>query len=136
LWQEDKVALTGAATVAGINCYRCALSEQCKLAVGSGIRADGGDAREHEARRGVRHGIGMEGGRRRILSLAMKVRKGRGDVRLGNPSNAREAGEIGRVMLGAAADHARRMLPLLRTIRAEGTITRSLNERKIATARG
>jgi len=41
----------------------------------------------------------------------------------------------------AADEHARNLLPILRTLRAEGTITigaitRSLNERKISTARG
>ena len=43
--------------------------------------------------------------------------------------------------LTAADDHARGLLPFLRTLRAEGAITigaviRSLNERKIPTARG
>jgi DNA invertase Pin-like site-specific DNA recombinase len=82
---------------------------------------------------------------RRLISertkAALAIRKASGG-RLGNPTNAREAGEIGRAVLGAAADdHARSMLPLLRTLSAEGTITigaitRSLNERKIRTQRG
>jgi len=43
---------------------------------------------------------------------------------LGNPSNIREAGEAGRSSLIEAADgHARSLLLLLRTLRAEGTIT-------------
>lgn len=53
--------------------------------------------------------------------------------------NAAPAGRSS--LIGAADDHARSMLPILRTLRAEGTITipvvtRSLNERKILTARG
>jgi hypothetical protein len=44
-------------------------------------------------------------------------------------------------LVEAADEHARSLLPLLRTLRAEGAITigavtRSLNERKISTARG
>lgn len=72
---------------------------------------------------------------------ALAIRKASG-TKLGNPSNIREAGEVGRSSLIEAADgHARSMLPILRTLRAEGTITigavtRSLNERKIPTARG
>jgi DNA invertase Pin-like site-specific DNA recombinase len=82
---------------------------------------------------------------RRLISertkAALAIRKASG-TKLGNPSNMREAGEAGRASLVAAADeHARRMLPILRSLRAEGTITigavmRSLNERKIPTARG
>ena len=82
---------------------------------------------------------------RRLISertkSALAARKARGGA-LGNPTNIREAGQIGRVSLAAAADgHARNLLPLLRTLRSEGTITiggitRSLNERKISTARG
>ena len=62
--------------------------------------------------------------------------------KLGNPSNIRHAGEIGRAALVAEAnDHARALLPLLRTLHSEGAITigavtRSLNQRKIPTARG
>ena len=61
---------------------------------------------------------------------------------MGNPTNVREAGDIGRASLVAASDgHARSLLPLLRTLRSEGTITigaitRSLNDRKIPTRRG
>jgi DNA invertase Pin-like site-specific DNA recombinase len=82
---------------------------------------------------------------RRLISERMKaalaVRKTSG-AKLGNPSNIREAGEIGRSsLIKTADDHARSLLPLLRTLRAEGTITigaitRSLNERKIPTQRG
>ena len=82
---------------------------------------------------------------RRLISertkAALAIRKANGS-KLGNPSNIREAGEIGRTSLVESADdHARDLLPLLRTLRAEGTITigaitRSLNERKIPTARG
>jgi DNA invertase Pin-like site-specific DNA recombinase len=72
---------------------------------------------------------------------ALAVRKASG-TKLGNPSNIREAGEVGRSSLVEAADdHARNMLPVLRLLRAEGAITigamtRSLNERKIPTQRG
>jgi hypothetical protein len=62
--------------------------------------------------------------------------------RITNPSNIHQAGASGRASLVAAADdHARSLLPLLRVLKAEGTITigavsRALNERKIRTARG
>jgi DNA invertase Pin-like site-specific DNA recombinase len=82
---------------------------------------------------------------RRLISertkAALAIRKASG-TKLGNPSNIREAGEAGRSSLIEVADsHARSLLPLLRTLRAEGTITigavtRLLNERKIPTARG
>ena len=82
---------------------------------------------------------------RRLISertkAALAVRKATG-AKLGNPSNIGEAGDIGRTALIEAADEqARSLLPLLRTLRAEGTITigaitRSLNVRKIPTARG
>jgi DNA invertase Pin-like site-specific DNA recombinase len=82
---------------------------------------------------------------RRLISertrAALAVRKATG-AKLGNPANIREAGEMGRTALITAADeHARGMLPILRTLRAEGAITigavtRSLNERRIPTARG
>src|SRR5687768_3898477 len=82
---------------------------------------------------------------RRLISertkAALAVRKASGG-RLGNPSNIREAGQIGRAsLIEAADDHAKSLLPILRTLRSEGTITigaltRSLNERKIPTARG
>src|SRR5690242_17703417 len=82
---------------------------------------------------------------RRLISertkAALAIRKASG-AKLGNLSNIREAGDAGRTTLIEAADeHARTLLPLLRTLRAEGTITigaitRSLNDRKVPTARG
>jgi DNA invertase Pin-like site-specific DNA recombinase len=82
---------------------------------------------------------------RRLISertkAALAMRKASG-AKLGNPSNIREAGEIGRIALaGTADDYARTLLPLLRGMRAEGTttigaITRSLNARRVPTARG
>ena len=82
---------------------------------------------------------------RRLISertkAALAVRKLSGG-KLGNPINIREAGEIGRTALANVADdHARSLLPVLRALRAEGTITigaitRSLNERRIPTPRG
>jgi len=82
---------------------------------------------------------------RRLISertkAALAIRKATG-AKLGNPSNIREAGEAGRTSLIETADeHARSLLNLLRTLRAEGSITigsitRSLNDRKIPTARG
>jgi DNA invertase Pin-like site-specific DNA recombinase len=82
---------------------------------------------------------------RRLISertkAALAVRKASGG-KLGNPSNIREAGKLGRASLIAAADaHAEALLPLLRTLRSEGAITigaitRSFNERKIPTSRG
>jgi hypothetical protein len=43
-------------------------------------------------------------------------------TKLGNPTNIREAGAAGRSsLIEAADDHARNLLPLLRTLRAEGT---------------
>jgi DNA invertase Pin-like site-specific DNA recombinase len=82
---------------------------------------------------------------RRLISertkAALAVRKAAGG-KLGNPTNVRQAGESGRASLVAAADeHARSMLPLLRALKTEGTITigavtRALNERKVPTARG
>jgi DNA invertase Pin-like site-specific DNA recombinase len=82
---------------------------------------------------------------RRLISertkAALAIRKASGS-KLGNPSNIQEAGKAGRSsLIEAADDHARSLLPLLRTFRAEGTITigavtRSLNERKIPPQRG
>jgi len=82
---------------------------------------------------------------RRLISertkAALAIRKASG-TKLGNPSNIREAGKASRSSLIEAADgHARTLLPFLRTLRAEGTISigaimRSLNERKILTPRG
>ena len=82
---------------------------------------------------------------RRLISertkAALAIRKAQGSKR-GNPTNIREAGNLGRTTAMAGAnDHARTLLPLLRSLRAEGAITigaimRSLNERKVPTARG
>jgi DNA invertase Pin-like site-specific DNA recombinase len=82
---------------------------------------------------------------RRLISertkAALAVRKASGS-KLGNPINIREAGDIGRTALAAAADeHARSLLPLLWTVRKEGSttlagITSALNERRIPTSRG
>jgi DNA invertase Pin-like site-specific DNA recombinase len=82
---------------------------------------------------------------RRLISertkAALAVRKASGG-KLGNPTNIRDAGDLGRVSLIAAADaHAESLLPLLRTLRNEGAITigaitRSLNDRKVPTPRG
>src|SRR6195256_3680481 len=75
---------------------------------------------------------------RRLISertkAALAVRKASGS-KLGNPTNIRSAGDLGRATLAAVAnEHARSLLSLLRTLRNEGTITigaitRSLNER-------
>ena len=64
---------------------------------------------------------------RRLISertkAALAVRKAAG-AKLGNPINVREAGDIGRISLMAAADdHARTLLPLLRTLRSAGAIS-------------
>src|SRR5512144_860243 len=64
---------------------------------------------------------------RRLISertrAALAIRKATG-AKLGNPSNIREAGEAGRSsLIEAADDHARSMLPLLRTLGAEGAIS-------------
>src|SRR6187200_2788888 len=82
---------------------------------------------------------------RRLISertkAALAVRKASGS-KLGNPINIREAGDLGRATLAAAADdHARSLLPVLRTVRNEGSstlaaITSALNDRRIPTARG
>jgi len=82
---------------------------------------------------------------RRLISertkAALAVRKLSGG-KLGNPTNIREAGQIGRTSLVATADeNARSLLPLLQTLRSEGTITigaitRSLNKRSVPTRRG
>ena len=82
---------------------------------------------------------------RRLISertkAALAVKRASG-ARLGNPSNIVAAGDIGRAAAVAAADeNARRMLPVLKALRTEGTITigavtRALNERKIPVARG
>jgi DNA invertase Pin-like site-specific DNA recombinase len=82
---------------------------------------------------------------RRLISertkAALAISKTSG-AKLGNPSSIREAGDAGRSsLIEAADDHARSMLPILRTLQAEGTIsigaiTRSLNERKIPAQRG
>jgi DNA invertase Pin-like site-specific DNA recombinase len=82
---------------------------------------------------------------RRLISertkAALAVRKANGAT-LGNRTNIREAGQIGRSSaIAAANEHARSLLPVLRAIRTEGaqsigTITEALNERRISTARG
>jgi DNA invertase Pin-like site-specific DNA recombinase len=82
---------------------------------------------------------------RRLISertkAALAVRKANGS-KLGNPINIRKAGDIGRVTLAAAADeYARSLLPLLRSVRAEGAITlaamtSALNDRRNPTQRG
>jgi DNA invertase Pin-like site-specific DNA recombinase len=82
---------------------------------------------------------------RRLISertkAALAIRKASGG-KLGNPANIRDAGDLGRTTAMAAADdHARNLLPVLRSLRAEGAITigattRALNERKIPTPRG
>ncbi len=76
---------------------------------------------------------------RRLISertkAALAVRKASGS-KLGNPVNIREAGNVGRASLVAAADeHARSLLPLLRILRNEGAITigaitTALNDRR------
>jgi DNA invertase Pin-like site-specific DNA recombinase len=82
---------------------------------------------------------------RRLISertkAALAVRKASGS-KLGNPSNIREAGDMGRATLIAAADeNARSLLPVLWIVRNEGSITlaaitSALNDRRIPTARG
>src|SRR5215217_7811368 len=64
---------------------------------------------------------------RRLISertkAALAIRKAAGG-KLGNPANIHQAGEAGRTSLFATADdHARTLLPLLRTLRIEGAIT-------------
>jgi DNA invertase Pin-like site-specific DNA recombinase len=64
---------------------------------------------------------------RRLISeptrAALAVRKSTGG-KLGNPTNIHQAGDRGRVSLVAAAyEHAQSLLPLLRSLRAEGTIS-------------
>ena len=82
---------------------------------------------------------------RRLISertkAALAVRKANGS-KLGNPTNIREAGDLGRATaIAAADDHAMALVPLLRTLRnggaiTIGAITRSLNDRKISTPCG
>src|SRR3954471_19364432 len=82
---------------------------------------------------------------RRLISErtkpALAIRKASGS-KPSNPTNIREAGDLGRTVATAGAnDYARSFLPLLGSLRAEGAITvsaftRSLNERKIRTGRG
>jgi DNA invertase Pin-like site-specific DNA recombinase len=82
---------------------------------------------------------------RRLISertkAALAVKKASGG-KLGNPINIREAGNIGRATLAAAADdHARSLLSTLRAIRNEGAttldaISRTLNDRRVPTFRG
>src|SRR6202040_2817866 len=64
---------------------------------------------------------------RRLISertkAALAIRKASGG-KLGNPINIREAGAMGRASLVASAnEHARNLLPVLRTVRAEGATT-------------
>src|SRR5881398_949042 len=64
---------------------------------------------------------------RRLISertkAALAVRKASGG-KLGNPTNIREAGAMGRASLVASVDqHARNLLPVLRTVRNEGAAT-------------
>ena len=72
---------------------------------------------------------------------ALAVRKASG-ARLGNPTNLMDAGNLGRAAAKAAADEqARGLLPILGSIKAEGSqtigaITQALNDRKIPTALG
>src|SRR3954467_4206198 len=66
---------------------------------------------------------------RRLISertkAALAIRKASG-TKLGNPTNIRQAGDIGRTMLIDTADeHTRSLLPLLRSLRADGAITLS-----------
>src|SRR4051794_33573290 len=82
---------------------------------------------------------------RRLISerttAALAAKKASGTV-LGNPSNLAKAGDLGRAaLMEGAEDLAQSLLPLLRTLRAEGAISigammRSLNERKIPTPCG
>ncbi len=82
---------------------------------------------------------------RRLISertkAALAIRKAAGG-KLGNPTSIRQAGNIGRAtLISAADDHARDLLPLLRSLKAEGTIsiggvTRAPNERGVPTPRG
>ena len=82
---------------------------------------------------------------RRLISertkAALAVRKASGS-KLGNPTNVAEAGNVGRATMAAVADqHARSLLPVLGTIRNEGSITlaaitAALNERRVPTPRG
>jgi hypothetical protein len=73
--------------------------------------------------------------------MSRPIRKANGS-KLGNPVNIREAGNVGRASLIAAADeHARSLLPLLRILRNEGAITigaitTALNDRRVSTPRG
>ena len=82
---------------------------------------------------------------RRLISertkAALAIRKANGS-KLGNPTNIGEAGNVGRATMAAVADqHARSLLPVLGTIRNEGSITlaaitAALNERRVPTPRG
>jgi DNA invertase Pin-like site-specific DNA recombinase len=82
---------------------------------------------------------------RRLISertkAALAIRKA-GGGKLGNPRNIREAGANGRAtLIGTADGNARRLLPVLRLIRAEGAVSigavmRALNERKVPSPRG
>jgi DNA invertase Pin-like site-specific DNA recombinase len=81
---------------------------------------------------------------RRLISertkAALAIRKASGS-KLGNPTNIREAGDLGRASLAAVADEqARSLLPLLRSLRTEGAITlaaitTAFNDRRAPTPR-
>jgi DNA invertase Pin-like site-specific DNA recombinase len=82
---------------------------------------------------------------RRLISertkAALAIRKASG-AKLGNPISIAAAGQIGREALIAGADeHARNLLPALRSVQNEGattlaSITAAFNERRITTPRG
>src|SRR6188508_201414 len=65
-----------------------------------------------------------------------------GGVRLGNPRNIAQAGEVGRIMQTATSNQfASAMVPLLTAIRNSGAntleeITQGLNQRGVRSARG
>src|SRR4051812_5365949 len=104
--------------------------------------------RRTRARRRPVHAASLRRAGREGAAADLRTHKGRAcdqkgqGSKLGNPTNIREAGNLGRTTAMAGAnDHARTLLPLLRSLRAEGAITigaimRSLNERKVPTARG
>jgi len=75
------------------------------------------------ARRPAGRGHGWESSPEGGTTASLAIRKASG-IKLGNPINIQAAGEVGRKSLIDVADeHARSMLPLLRTLRSEGTIT-------------
>jgi DNA invertase Pin-like site-specific DNA recombinase len=82
---------------------------------------------------------------RRLISertkAALAAKKASG-IRLGNPRNVAQAGELGRKVQRAAADEfVKELMPILHTIQATGAttleaMTQALNQRGIRTARG